>query len=676
MSLPKNISGLLARPTLRPLSPEKTNTLLLLCACALVLLPNVFYLPPWVSAVICAMLLWRGWITFRGNRMPSRWLLLPLALLTLGGVYLTFRTLVGSEAGVAVLSLLLTFKLLEMHARRDLFAVVFLTYFLLLTNFFNSQSLATALLTVVTLILLLSAQLSFQYTGAIPPLRKRLLLTSKILALAIPLTIVLFILFPRIQGPLWAMPSDAKTARSGLSSSMSPGNIAKLALSPEVAFRVKFADPVPASNQLYWRAIVLDHFDGLSWTKSLQRRGEQPATRLMRGTAVRYQVTQEASSQPWLFALELPSGAPQLAGKFIVSTVDEELRSNRPINERIRYDVTSHLDFALIPQAERTSVRQWLALPANFNPRTLALAAQIKRTAGDENKAIKQVLQNFRTEAFRYTLEPPPLGINSVDDFLFTTRAGFCEHYASAFVVLMRAMGIPARVVTGYQGGQINPVDGYMTIRQSDAHAWAEVWLEQQGWVRIDPTAAVAPERVERNAGAATADAALGGLVNDGSEAAGWLRGMRFQWEALNNGWNQWVLNYTPDQQKSLLGSLGFGNIDWQTMVLLLLAVGGTVTAAMAFLLLGYRRKSDPIHAAYAQFCKQMARHGYPRLPHEGPRSYSNRLLADDSALTQKRKHAAGKFMTLYENLRYGRAEQLSPTHALSTLKSLLNQIR
>lgn len=662
---------------LRPMSRDKANTMLLLCACALVLAPNVANLPPWIVATCSVMLLWRGWITFRGNRMPSRWLLLPLALLTMGGVYLTFRTFVGSEAGVAVLTLLLTFKLLEMHASRDLFAVVFLSFFLLLTNFFNSQSLAIAALSIITIIVMLAAQLSFQYTDAIPSLRKRLQLASKILLLAVPLTVVLFILFPRIQGPLWGMPNDSRTARSGLSSSMSPGNIAKLALSGEVAFRVKFTDTVPPSHQLYWRGIVLDQYDGRTWTKAAASRRNNQTPLQTHGNPVHYQVTQEASSEPWLFALELPTSMPQLAGKFVANTSSYELRTARPITERIRYDVTSHLAFDFLPQADANVLKQWLALPPDYNPRTLALAAQIRRESIDDQAAIDRVLQLFRSDPFRYTLEPPLLGVNSVDDFLFSTRAGFCEHYASALVVLMRAMGIPARVVTGYQGGQINPVDGYMIVRQSDAHAWTEVWLAERGWVRVDPTAVIAPERISRDT--ATTDAGepvLDGLLNTNSNPASWLRSMRFQWEAINNGWNQWVLNYTPDEQKNLLRSLGFGNIDWQTLVLLLLLAGATVMAALAALLLGVRRKGDPLTATYAQFGKLMARHGHPRQAHEGPRSYALRLLAADTALTDKRKHAAGKFMTLYEQVRYGRAEDLSPSDALATLKSLLTQIR
>jgi len=284
-------------------------------------------------------------------------------------------------------------------------------------------------------------------------------------------------------------------------------------------------------------------------------------------------------------------------------------------------------------------------------------------------------LKFFRQEKFSYTLQPPLLGRNGIDDFLFSTRAGFCEHYASAFVVIMRAMDIPARVVTGYQGGQMNPVDGFMTVRQSDAHAWAEVWIAQRGWMRVDPTAAVAPERIERNSNAATSPA-FGGLINMNIGPDSWLRKIRFSWDAVNNGWNQWVLNYTPDRQKSLLQSLGFGNIDWRTMTALMFAIGGMLTLLIAFPLLANRKIIDPLDAAYAKLSKQMAQHGYPRQAHEGPRSYSVRLLNSASRLTQEQKHAIKNFLIIYEAARYRPLEKSAHPDVLSKLTSLLKKSR
>lgn len=676
MSFLHKVLPAMATRSTRPMSRAKADTLLLLFACGLVLAPHALHLPIWITGICLAMMAWRGWITFRGNRMPPRWLLLPIAVLAMGGVYFTFKTFFGQEAGVAMLVLLLTFKLLEMHAGRDLFVVVFLSFFLLLTTFFYSQTIATALLMIAAVITILTAQLSFQYTDAVPPLRKRLRLGATIFALAVPLTLVLFVLFPRIQGPLWGMPADANAGRSGLSDNMSPGNIAKLALSQEVAFRVKFIDAVPDNSKLYWRGIVLGQYDGRTWTKRPAR--NQAPQQIMwtpRGTRVRYQVTQEPNTRPWLFALELPEAAPQLQNNRTGITPDFQLISERPISSRIRYDVTSYLDYDLQPNETRASLQEWLELPASYNPNTLTFATELRKQTDDDLTAVNSVLKFFRQEKFSYTLQPPLLGRNGIDEFLFSTRAGFCEHYAGAFVVMMRAMDIPARVVTGYQGGQINPVDGFMTVRQADAHAWAEVWLANRGWVRVDPTAAVAPERIERNSNSSTTPA-FGGLINMNIGPDSWLRKIRFSWDAVNNGWNQWVLNYTPDRQKSLLQSLGFGNIDWRTMMALMFAIGGVLTLLIAFPLLANRKKIDPLDAAYAKLSKQMAQHGYPRQAHEGPRSYSVRLLNSASRLTQEQKHAIKNFLIIYEAARYRPLEKSALPDMLSKLTSLLKKSR
>lgn len=676
MSFLHKVLPAMATRSTRPMSRAKADTLLLLFACGLVLAPHALHLPIWITGICLAMMAWRGWITFRGNRMPPRWLLLPIAVLAMGGVYFTFKTFFGQEAGVAMLVLLLTFKLLEMHASRDLFVVVFLSFFLLLTTFFYSQTIATALLMIAAVITMLTAQLSFQYTDAVPPLRKRLRLGATIFALAVPLTVVLFVLFPRIQGPLWGMPADANAARSGLSDNMSPGNISQLALSQDVAFRVKFIDAVPDNSKLYWRGIVLDQYDGRTWTKRPSRNQANPQIMWTpRGTPVRYQVTQEPNMRRWLFALELPEAAPQLQSNRTGITPDFQLISERPISSRIRYDVTSYLDYDLQPNETRASLQEWLELPASYNPNTLTFAAELRKQTDDDLTAVNSVLRFFRQEKFSYTLQPPLLGRNGIDEFLFSTRAGFCEHYAGAFVVMMRAMDIPARVVTGYQGGQMNPVDGFMTVRQADAHAWAEVWLANRGWVRVDPTAAVAPERIERNSNSSTTPA-FGGLINMNIGPDSWLRKIRFSWDAVNNGWNQWVLNYTPDRQKSLLQSLGFGNIDWRTMTALMFAIGGVLTLLIAFPLLANRKKIDPLDAAYAKLSKQMEQHGYPRQAHEGPRSYSIRLLNSASRLTHEQKHAIKNFLIIYEAARYRPLEKSALPDVLSKLTSLLKKSR
>lgn len=662
----------------RPMSRDKADMLLLLCACTLVLLPHIGHLPLWVIPTCAVLLAWRGWVTFRGNRMPPRGLLLPIALLAMAAVYRTYGTFFGREAGVAMLTLLLTLKLLEMHAKRDLFVVLFLSFFLILSSFFYSQSIGTAVMTLAAVITILTTQLSFQYTGIVPPLKQRLRLGGSILALAAPVTLVLFLLFPRIQGPLWGMPGDAQSGRTGLSETMAPGNIAKLAQSDEIAFRVKFADAIPLQAHLYWRGIVFTDYDGRNWTPQRQRfRRPRQITINLRSAPVRYQVTLEPHGRRWLFALEMPEALPEIPSNPAEVSPELQLLTSRPVDERLRYDVTSHVDFDLQPNEPTRMLQPWLQLPTGFNPRTLDFAARLRGQATNNMEIVAATLRYFREQNFRYTLEPPRLGEHVVDEFLFETRAGFCEHYSGAFVTLMRAAGIPARVVTGYQGGEINPADGFMTVRQSDAHAWAEVWIEGRGWIRVDPTAAVAPSRIEQNLASVIPRQLLGGLVTfnaaNSAWVARWLQ-LRQNWDAVSNAWNQWVLNYTPEKQRNLLKSFGFDNVDWRIMAALMTVFSIAAVALVVVPLILHQQKRDPVDAVYRAFCRRMARRGLPRATHEGPRDYALRLTSKDSPLSDKTKTALARFLEVYETVRYGASN--ASRAELSTLKSLLAQCR
>lgn len=680
-----NISATFLQRAMRPMSRDKADTLLLLAACVMVLLPHVVHLPIWATAVCAVLLLWRTWITFRGNRMPPRWILLPISIFAMAGVYLTHKTFFGQEAGVTMLVLLLAFKLLEMRARRDLFVIVFLSFFLMLASFFYSQTIAAAVMMVAAVVLMLTAQLSFQYTGKAPPLKRRLALGGMIVALAIPLTLILFILFPRIQGPLWGLPSDANSARSGLSDSMAPGNISSLALSGEIAFRAKFIDTPPPKSSLYWRGPVFGNYDGRTWT-ALQARMNftGPVTIAPRGEPIRYQVTLEPNGRRALIALEMPLAAPQMASNPSRLSSDLQILTRQPIGQRIRYDAESYIDFELQPNASDAVLREWLALPRGYNPQTIALAAQLRSHLRSDTEAVDAILKYFRQEKFSYTLEPPLLGQHAVDDFLFSTRAGFCEHYASAFVVLMRALGVPARVVTGYQGGEINTVDGFMTVRQSDAHAWAEVWLRNRGWTRVDPTAAVAPERVEQNLGGAIPPRLLGGLITLDRTPGTWmntLRGLRHNWDAVTNSWNQLVLNYTPDRQRNLIQSLGFEDVDWRTLTGLMFGIGAIVMAAIALPLTRNRQKLNPVDKLYRALCMQMAQRGCAPAIHEGPRAYAMRLTSATSPLNPVQKTAVARFLEMYEAIRYGSPDtdnlsQKNSSALVSRLKSLLAESR
>lgn len=663
---------------LAALPRDKADTLLLLGSALLVLAPHAAHLPLWVSLLCAATLAWRGAITLRGKRMPSAMLLLPIAVGAMAGIQFSYKTLLGRDAGVAMLVLLVAFKMLEMHARRDLYVVIFLCFFLVLTNFFYAQGIGTALLMVAAVLALLTTQLSFQFTGSVPKLGTRLAMGAKMLLFAAPIAVLLFFVFPRLGGPLWSMPggSGNGSAKSGLSERMAPGQMSNLAMSDEPAFRVRFEGAVPPKAQLYWRGLVLDAFDGTAWTRGGSIATRSGTSLRVRGQAQRYEVTLEPSDTRWLFTLEMAGHMPEVPGYQTQVSHQLELSADRPLAGRVRYPMISYPDYALDGRDTLDDPNQWLLLPYGYNPKTLAAGIALRKEA-EPARRIEQVLRRFREQPYSYTLEPPLLGRHSVDEFLYGTRAGFCEHYSGAFVFLMRAAGIPARVVTGYQGGELNPIDGYVTVRQSDAHAWAEVWLRGRGWVRVDPTAAVAPERVRRNLAAAVSPPppfgidALRGLSMFSAKGDSLLGRLRNALGAVNNGWNQWVLNYTPERQRGLLQSVGESLAGWRIAGLIMLGAGVLLLGRILYL----RREHNPVEAVYSSLCKRLAHLGLARAADEGPTAYAARIAASQQ-LAPPSLDAAAEFLRRYSAWCYAPPQPAPDRQLAATLKRLLSQVR
>ena len=649
------------------LPQEKVTTFHLIFSCLLALLPFIQMSPWWISVMAGLLLSWRGIITITGHQLPAKWLLAAITMLLLAIVYWQLNWL-NRDTGVSILVVLACLKLLEMHARRDAMAVVFVSYFLLAGQLFYSQSLLTALYLGLCLIFLFSVQQTYHYHHMAPPFSHRLRHGARVLGLAIPLALLLFLLFPRIQGPLWGKPEAHPYGVTGLSDFMQPGNIAELLGSDQIAFRVKFSGNggIPAPQNSYWRTIVLDRYDGQRWIsspaantlpqKALDRLPSHP------GNVIAQHIIMEPSNQHWLFALDLPTSLPN-PGEFSLQLTQRwEVHSNRLVQERLQYDVLSQPGNSLQQILTPAELRNSLQLPKSTNPLTINWARQLQQQTPNPALLVQQVLSHFRNQPFHYTLSPPVLGEQQIDDFMFSTRSGFCEHYSSAFVFIMRAMGIPARVVTGYQGGEMNPIDGLMTIRQSDAHAWAEVWLDQQGWVRIDPTAAIAPGRVQHELAQHYSDGHFSGLINLNEHA--WLRNMalhlRANWDALNSAWNLWGLNYNWDKQKSLLYRLGFENPQLSQLPLIMAISASLMSALLAIFLLWKQSNHEPLDKLYQQFCSIMEKHGHPRLPHEGPTHYSQRLqpiFSDNSQIIN--------FLHLFSRCKYGKEYNSSNYTAL-----------
>lgn len=624
----------------------------LLGVLAFVLAPHVERLPLWVSASVAALLAWRAWLAWRGSPLPGTWILISLTVVGTAGTIVNYGPRFGRDASVALLAVMLALKVLELKAMRDATVIVCLGFFLIITNFLYSQTIPTALYMLVVMSWLIANLVAFQDRGRTLTPQRSLRIAGTLMVQAAPLMLALFFLFPRVQGPVFGFPQATSAGVTGLSETMSPGSLSSLGLSDEVAFRVQFHEMPPKPQSLYWRGPVLWDFDGRTWTMG---GAATTATGGLRheatSPAIHYTVTLEPHLMRWVFAIDLPTAAPPDTAL----TSDYQLLASRPVRNRLRYEVSSHLGYRYGQDERPDLLKRALRLPRGFNPKSIALAQQIRAKSATDQDVVNGVLDVFRTELFFYTLVPPELGRETVDEFMFVTRRGFCEHYAGAFVFMMRAAGIPARVVTGYLGGERNPLGDYVIVRQSEAHAWAEVWLEREGWVRVDPTTAVSPARIQ--VGIAAAVPASDPLPLSVRGTFDLLNQMRYGWDAMANSWNQWVLGYTPDRQLKLLGDAGLHSATWQTLVVLMMSVAGVLLIALALLVLSKLRVAprDPLVGVWRAFCRKLARRGTDRGPGEGPLAFARRAAAEHPGL----KADVEAIAELYLGLRYaGRGGQ------------------
>ncbi len=638
-------------------------------ALALVILPQVQHLPIWITALVVLCGCWRTVALRRGWRNPRRWALALVAIVCGAGIFLTYGQLNSQEAGTALLVTMVALKLMELRGRRDALLLVFLGYFLVVTNFLHSQELPMVLWLTPATVWLTMVLLDVAREGKPLPWRYRLRTTSVLMLQALPLMLVLFLLFPRLPGPLWGVPGPDQTAATGLSDSMSPGSISGISQSTEVAFRVAFEDSPPDQQQMYWRGPVFREFDGQTWgygdedlreeSISRQPEGLQPL-----GPAVSYRVTLEPSNRPWLMSLDMPGEIERRNVRYL----DGQALATEPVEERERYNATSYPAYHLqtgLPDALR---EQALGLPESGNNQARALALEWAARYDDPDEIIAAAMRMFNEEPYYYTLEAGTLGDEPVDDFLFETREGFCEHYASAFAFLMRAAGIPARIVTGYLGTEHNPIGNYHIVRQSNAHAWTEVWLGERGWVRYDPTAAVAPERIEQG---------LNTALDRGDEVTGEgvmnLRRLIIQLElgrdAINAMWDAWVLAYGPERQVEVLERLGLPDADWRSMATTM-GVLMVILLALHYAWIAWQARTlspDAPSRHYRLFCRRLERIGLARKPHEGPVDFAERVTGERPDLGPAVRHITA----LYVELRYGESSD-----AQSQLPALQQAVR
>ena len=648
------------RQTLATLPRDARDTLFLLFVTAWVIAPQITNLPGWAAAMAGGMLLWRGWMAFKGRPLPGRWLLTGLVVVAVAGTLITHRTILGRDAGVTLMVMMLAFKTLELRARRDAMVVFFLGFFTMLSNFFFSQSLLTAAAMLVALLGLLMALVNAHMPVGRPPLSQTFRIAGTMALLGAPIMVALFILFPRMS-PLWGMPGENLTGRSGLSGKMKIGEMAEIALDERVAIRLRFdgADTdVPPQSALYFRGPVMTAFDGREWQAEPFRedstwaaRVAVPANLQVSGPAVRYEVTLEPQRQPWLMVLEATPDAPQLTNMQAYMTQDLQWMTTRPITDVLRYKAVSYPEFRHGPAQSVRQLRVYTELPPGFNPRTLELAAQMRAdpalASASTEALVNAVLQRLRTGGYNYSLEPGVYGEHTADEFWFDRKEGFCEHISSAFVVLMRAMDIPSRIVTGYQGGERNPVDGYWTVRNADAHAWAEVWMEGRGWVRVDPTGAVSPGRVGAFQRLRPPQGAFANAM--GTFSPGMVQTLRAVWEAVNNSWSQWVLNYSQSRQFDLLKALGFESPSWQDLTTVLSILVGVAAGGGGLWALWERSQHDPWLRLLARTRQRLARVGLPLPDTMPPRAMAQRVQAQFGTPAQ----GVADWLLRLEQLRY-----------------------
>lgn len=645
------------------------------------LITNVAVLTPlyskstiWTLGICAICFVWRVGIYLGQVAKPPR---LLVTLLAIGSA--ATLALVSFDIGIlnALINLLIlgyALKYIEMRSRRDVRAVVVVGYFLIALTFIEYQSLLnTVHLLVVTTIntcVLLSLYRDKATLGHTAKMGVKLILQS------LPFALLLFVVLPRFA-PLWMVP-HLKSSKTGLSDNVSFGDISELTRSADLAFRATFSNNMPTNSMLYWRAIVLEDYDGKTWSQNSGIREIektaflfQPSRALPQGKALNYEVIAEASNQRWLFGLD--QAFSDTSG--VYSLPDFRLFSLRSLDQRFQYRVTSIIDAPLDRQLSANAKATNLAYPSQSNPRTFALGQAFAQKYPQPMERLNAMMRYFTQEPYFYTLKPPPVGPQQIDDFLFENKAGFCEHYASAFVLMARASGLPARMVTGYQGGELNTQAGYFSVYQYMAHAWTEVWLSGQGWIRFDPTAMIAPDRIE-NGFDATFDSSESYLLDNPFsglrfKANPFLNELRLRFASIDYYWSVWVLGFDSDRQSKVLRKL-LGDVSSSKIALFMLASIGVIGLGIAYSagLFSFERHRDPLSYRYEKLCRRLEKHGLVRHHHDGPSTIANQVAVQFPELSQ----SFSKFNDYYLMLKYQDTHARNGSTSRKKLQKLFNR--
>ncbi len=639
----------------------------LLATVAVVALPHLLRMPSSMALGCLGLFAWRAAHQLTGFSLPGRAVRVVLTVSMLALVVVSNLTVLGREAGAHLLIAMLLLKLLEVRSERDIALVLVVSFFATISMFFFSQSLLIAAQALIAVLLLLNMLMAVVHpVDSWSTQREHLRHVLRLSLHALPLTVLLFFLFPRISAPLWGLSQSDAGHRTGLSDTLAPGQVSNLSDDDSVAFRVEFTREPPGES-MYWRGLVLWHFDGNSWRAphQLVRPPEvTPRTVLeVGGEPVDYAVTVEPHSQRWLFGLDMPASTPSGAQR----TSSLELVVEDPLLERHRYELSSYMRYRL--EGDTPPDARYRELPGGYGSRARALAAQWRAQGRNDAAVVEAALAHFATEPFFYTRQPPLLHDDLVDEFLFETRRGFCEHYAASMAFLMRAAGIPARVVLGYHGGEHNPLGDYYIVRQSNAHAWTEVWLPQQGWRRIDPTAVLPPDRIEAGTESVRERARDSAGVRVGER--GWLgrfgATLAHGLDTLHHEWNRWIIGYDQRRQSELLDNLGLPDVDWTELAALLGATMSAVILLLAtWVFVRRRAQSDAVRRLYARFCRKLSRKGLEPHRFETAADVQRRV----ERRLPERAAEVSQILGLYYRLRY------QPAPEPGTLQALRRAVR
>ena len=658
----------------------------LLAAQLVVMLPFAFNLPVWLVPVMLAATYWRIRVIKGHSAQPKFLVRMFVIALGVAGVLASGMTLLSLNTMVSFLLLGFAFKSLEVVRQRDALVVVFIGYFLVAISFLFSQSILAGAYGIFSLIILTAALIANQQSSTQQlsqhSTRSSLSTSALMLLQCLPLMVLVFVLMPRFS-PLWVIPSFESHAKTGVGDSMAPGDIANLSKSDELAFRVTFSDRKPAADELYWRGLVLNNFDGVTWqqleekydthdlkTELLYKQPWDQANMELLGEPLPYEAIYEKTGQPWLFTL---TPTTEVKGK-VFRLGDYRVMSRSDIQSTFMMKATSYPDTKRDIKLTDYSREQALQLPNSGNPKSREMAKKWHAEAGSDQAYIDKVLAHYNQQDYYYTLRPPLLGnSDTIDKFLFESLKGFCSHYSGSFVFLMRAAGIPARIVVGYLGGEWNKTGDYLSVRQYDAHAWTEVWLADKGWVRIDPTSMVAPSRVE--GGLEAAVEYEGSFLEDqlfSVHQFEWLDGIREKMDAIQYGWKRWILGYDKDSQANLLKMI----LDKLSSIPLAALVGILFLGIFLlwFVMLGLmsRRSYEAYeHRLYRKFCKRMEKRGIKREPKQTATEFA--LLA--SRKLPEKSDAILSFSLLYQSVCYEPNVNDNSENSLKQMRQLLRQI-